>query len=64
MKYEKYNSIQYVSNNWKANQSNSIDCKFNGLKRIKHKKPSELKVYHKLNDNTFIHIMTGEEIKL
>ena len=64
MKYEKYNSIQYVSNNWKANESNSCKVLFNGLLRIKHKKPSELKVYHKLNANTFIHIMTGEEIKL
>ena len=58
----KYNSIQYVSNNWKANQNNSIDCNFNGLKRIKHKKPSSLKVYHKINANTFMHIMTGEKI--
>lgn len=58
----KYNSIQYVSNNWKANQNNSIDCNFNGLLSIKHKKPSELKVYHKINANTFMHIMTGEKI--
>ena len=40
MKYEKYNSIQYVSNNWKANQGNSIDCNFNGLLSIKYKKAS------------------------
>jgi len=58
----KYNSIQKLTNNWIANQGNSINCNFNGLKRIKHKKPSSLKVYHKISANTFIHIMTGEKI--
>ena len=58
----KYNSIQTLTNNWKANQGNSCKVLYNGLKRIKHKKPSSLKVYHKINANTFIHIMTGEKI--
>jgi hypothetical protein len=57
-----YNGIQKLSNNWKANQSNSCKVLFNGLKRIKYKKPSSLKVYHKINANTFIHIMSGEKI--
>ena len=52
----------YKNNNWKAIQGNSIKVLYNGLKRIKHKKPSSLKVYHKLNANTFMHIMTGEKI--
>ena len=52
----------YKNNNWKAIQGNSIKVLYNGLKRIKHKKPSSLKVYHKISANTFIHIMTGEKI--
>ena len=63
MKYEKYNSIQYVSNNWKANTSNSINSVFNGLLRIKHKKPSAIKRYHLINGE-YIHILSGDKIKL
>ena len=35
----KYNSIQKLTNNWKANEGNSCKVLYNGLKRIKHKKP-------------------------
>mgnify|MGYP003142642219 FL=1 len=41
MKYEKYNSIQYVSNNWNSNISNSIDCNYKGYKHDKTKQPSK-----------------------
>ena len=63
MKHEKYNSCQYVSNNWKANQGNSIKCNFNGLLRIKHKKASPIKRYHLINGE-YIHILSGDKIKL
>lgn len=58
----KYNNIQKLNNNWKELEGNSCKVLFNGLKTIKHKKPSSLKVYHKINANTFIHIMSGEKI--
>jgi len=45
----RYNSIQKLSNNWKANQSNSIKVLFNGLKRNKNKLPSKVKYFNKNN---------------
>ena len=45
----KYNSIQKLNNNWKANQSNSIKVLFNGLKRDKNKLPSKVKYINKNN---------------
>ena len=44
-----YNGIQKLSNNWKANQSNSIKVLFNGLKRNKNKLPSKVKYFNKNN---------------
>ena len=44
-----YNGIQKLSNNWKANQSNSCKVLFNGLKRDKNKLPSKVKYINKNN---------------
>lgn len=47
-----YNKIQFLSNNWNRNISNSINMNFNGYKKDKNKKNSKVKYINNNNIDT------------
>jgi len=47
-----YNRIQFLSNNWNRNISNSINMNFQGYKKDKNKKNSKVKYINNNNIDT------------
>ena len=51
-----YNKIQFLSNNWNRNISNSINMNFHGYKKDKNKKNSKVKYINNNIDTSTIEI--------